>query len=218
MAGVAALGLAAVRPLLALLADPAPGRRRAAAALLGAAGDPSAFGPLADRTADADPVVAEAARTALAAHRRDPAMKPVAERLRRALLSGLADRAAAAARAIAALRDAESIPLLIQALEGSDAATAAASSAALTAITLQRHGPTPRAWLLWWKENRGRGRAQWLFGALTSEDRELRLAAAAEIREAAPSPVPYSADLPPIQREQAARDWAGWFARAGHTL
>jgi len=218
LAAVAALGPAGVRPLMALLGDAQPARRRAAAALLGQAGDARAFLPLADRCFDPDPDVAEAARLALAAHRRDPAMKPVPERLRRALLSGLADRATAAARAISALRDAESIPLLIQALEGSDASTAAASAAALAAITMQRHGTAARKWLMWWKENRGRGRAEWLFGALTSEDRELRLAAAEELRGVAPSPVAYSADLSPLDREAAARAWASWFARGGHRI
>ena len=89
--------------------------------------------------------MAEAAREALAAHRGTPAMRPVPERLRRALASGLAARAAAAARALSALRDAESIPNLIQALEGTDPATAAAAAEALAAITLQRHGTAPRA-------------------------------------------------------------------------
>ena len=218
LAAVAALGPAAVRPLMALLTDPAPVRRRAAAALLGQAGDARAFLPLADRCFDPDPEVAAAARGALAAHRRDPAMKQVPERLRRALLSGLSDRATAAARAITALRDAESIPLLIQALEGSDAGTAAASAEALSAITMQRHGTAARKWLMWWKENRGRGRAEWLFGALTSEDREVRVQAATELRDVAPSPVAYSVDLPTLEREQAARAWASWFTRGGHRL
>ena len=218
LAAVAALGPAAVRPLLALLTDPAPARRRAAAALLGQAGDARGFLPLADRCFDPDPEVAAAARGALAAHRRDPAMKAVPDRLRRALLSGLSERAAAAARAISALRDAESIPLLIQALEGSDAGTAAASADALFAITMQRHGTAARQWLMWWKVNRGRGRAEWLFGALSSEDREVRVQAATELREVAPSPVAFSVDLPPQEREQAARAWAGWFARGGHRI
>ncbi|HET9551722.1 MAG TPA: hypothetical protein VFP50_02035, partial [Anaeromyxobacteraceae bacterium] len=146
------------------------------------------------------------------------AMKPVPERLRRALLSGLADRAAPAARAIGALRDADSIPILIQALEGSDAATAAASAEALAAITMQRHGTAARQWLLWWKQNRGRGRAEWLFGALTSADRSLRVAAADELREVAEAPVAYSPDLPDVERQDAARAWAGWFARGGHRI
>jgi hypothetical protein len=71
---------------------------------------------------------------------------------------------------------------------------------------------------MWWKENRGRGRAEWLFGALTSEDRELRVAAATELRDVAPTPVAYSVDLSPQEREQAARAWASWFARGGHRI
>jgi HEAT repeat protein len=187
-------------------------------ALLGLIGDPSTLVPLADRCLDPDGAVAEAARGALAAHRGTPAMRPIPERLRRALSSGLGPRAAAAAGALAALRDAESIPNLIQALEGTDAATSSAAAAALATITLQRHGTQARRWILWWKENRGRGRAEWLFGGLTSEDREVRTAAAAELAQVAAPPVTYSPDQTSDQREQAARAWASWFTRSGYRL
>ena len=217
-AALVAIGQAAVPSLLAVLSDADPARRRAATALLGAIGDPATLAPLADRCLDPDPAVAEAAREALAAQRGTPAIRPVPERLRRALASGLAVRAALAARALSALRDAESIPNLIQALEGADAATAAAAAEALSAITLQRHGTSPRQWLLWWKENRGRGRAEWLFGGLTAEDREVRAAAAAELGRMASPPVGYSPDMTPEEREPAARAWAGWFTRSGYRL
>jgi Type II secretion system (T2SS), protein E, N-terminal domain/HEAT repeats len=215
---LAAMGRPAIPPLLAVLTDAVPARRRAAAVLLGAIGDPATLTALADRCLDPDPAVAEAAREALAAHRGTPAARPIPERLRRALASGLAARAAAAARALSALRDAESIPNLIQALEGTDPATAAAAAEALAAITLQRHGTAPRQWLLWWKENRGRGRAEWLFGGLTAEDREVRAAAATELARMAPPPVPYSPDMTVSEREPAARAWAGWFTRSGYRL
>ncbi len=218
LAALAAIGQAAVAPLLAVLTDVASGRRRAAAALLGAIGDPASLSALADRCLDPAPAVAEAAREALAAHRGSPAMRPIPERLRRALASGLSTRAAPAARALSALRDAESIPSLIQALEGGDPATAAAAAEALAAITLQRHGTAARHWLLWWKENRGRGRAEWLFGGLTAEDREVRAAAAAELARIAPPPVTYSPDQAAAEREQSARAWASWFTRSGYRL
>jgi hypothetical protein len=125
-------------------------------------------------------------------------------------------RAALAARALSALRDAESIPNLIQALEGTDPATASAAAEALAAITLQRHGVTARDWLLWWKQNRARSRTEWLFGALTSGDRELRLLAASELREVAATPVSYSADLPEAERQAAALAWQRWFQKGGH--
>jgi hypothetical protein len=145
-------------------------------------------------------------------------VRAAAEKLRRALLSGLAVRAARAARAIGALRDQDAIPLLIQVLETSDPETAKAAADALAAITLQRLGPDARRWLAWWKENRGRGRAEWLFSALSSPDRELRVAASLELSHAAPPPVAYTADMPAPDREKAARAWAGWWARSGHVL
>ncbi len=145
-------------------------------------------------------------------------MRAANERLRRALLSGISARTSRAARAIGATRDVEAIPLLIQVLETSEPETADAAADALALVTLQRLGTEARRWLAWWKENRGRGRAEWLFSGLTSAERETRLAAAAELSLAAPPPVAYSADLPPAERERLARAWAGWWARSGKVL
>jgi HEAT repeat protein len=217
-AALAALGPAAVPALLGALQDPDAARRRTAAVLLGAAGEPAAFAPLADRALDPDPRAAAAAAAALAANRRHPAMRPVPEKLRRALLSGIAARATGAARALGALRDVEAVPLLVQVLESSDRAPAAAAADALERITLQRLGTDARRWLGWWKENRGRGRAEWLFSGLTSPEREVRVAAAAELAAAAPPPVTYSPDGSAAEREGAARAWAGWWAMSGRVL
>jgi hypothetical protein len=211
-------GTAAVPLLLGVLREADPARRRAAAVLLGAASEPAAFGPLADRASDPDPRVATAAAEALARNRGHPAMRGVPDKLRRVLLSGVTSRAAGAARALGALRDVDSIPLLIQVLETSAGPAAEAAAAALARITLQRNGTEARRWLAWWKENRGRGRAEWLFSGLTSADREVRAAAAAELAAAAPSPVQYSPDAAPAEREAAARAWAGWWSRSGRVL
>ncbi|HSM92704.1 MAG TPA: hypothetical protein VLT47_07405 [Anaeromyxobacteraceae bacterium] len=173
---------------------------------------------IVDLILDPDPEVAAAAREALASHRREPAVKPLPERLRRALLSGVGERPLLAARALGALRDVESIPILIQALEGGSPETAEAAADALSRITLQRHGPSPQRWLRWWKENRGRSRAEWLFAALTSADREVRLAASGELRSAAEPPVRYSVDLPAAELEAASRSWWVWWSRQGLQL
>ncbi len=180
--------------------------------------DRASLAGLADRALDADADAAAAACAALGNRRRDPAVRQAAEKLRRALLSGLSTRAGRAARALGALRDGESIPLLIQVLETSDPDTATAAADALAAITLQRLGPDARKWLTWWKQNRGHGRAEWLFTGLTSPDRDVRVAASLELSHAAPPPVAYTADMPAADRDKAARAWAGWWARSGHVL
>ena len=217
-AALALHGAQAVPQLVAVLQDPDPTRRRAAAVLLGAAAEPAAFGPLADRALDPEPRVAAAAAEALDRNRAHSAMRGIPDRLRRALLSGMAARSACAARALAGLRDVESIPLFIQVLETSPGPGAEAAAEALTRITLQRFGADARRWVGWWKENRGRGRAEWLFTGLTSADREARVAAAAELSLAAPAPVAYSPDASPADRESAARAWAGWWSRSGKVL
>jgi hypothetical protein len=173
---------------------------------------------IVDLILDTDAEVAAAAREALVSHRRDPAVKPLPERLRRALLSGVGERPLLAARALGALRDVESIPILIQALESGSPETTEAAADALAQITLQRHGPNPQRWLRWWKENRGRSRAEWLFAALTAPDRELRLAASGELRSAAEPPVRYSVDLPIAELEAASRSWWVWWSRQGIAL
>jgi hypothetical protein len=181
-------------------------------------GDPPALGAVADRALESDLATADAACDTLAQRRRDPAVRQAAEKLRRALLSGISARARRAARALGAIRDVEAIPLLIQVLETSEPETAKAASDALAEITLQRLGTDARRWLGWWKENRGRGRAEWLFSGLTSPDREIRVTASVELSAAAAPPVAYSADLPPPERERIARLWAGWWARSGLVL
>jgi HEAT repeat protein len=218
LAALIAVGGPASRAVAQVLADPDPARRRAAAAVLARVAEASSYAALAERAFDADPSVARAAVAALAAHRRDPKMRPVPEKLRRALHSGLGNKPARAATALGALRDAESIPGLIQVLESADREAGEAAAEALARITLQRLGPDARRWLGWWKENRGRGRADWLFSALASEDRAVRVAAAEELGEAGETPVAYSPDLPAGEREKAARAWASWWARSGRAI
>jgi len=193
------------------------GRLEAAIASLlsGRQGPPDRVAPIVDLLLDPAPEVSAAAREALAERRAHPSVKPVPERLRRGLLSGIGERPVLAALALGALRDVESIPILIQAFEGGSPEGARAASEALTRITLQRLGPSPQKWLRWWKENRGHSRAEWLFAALTSEEADLRGAAADELRAAGAPPVHYTADLPASELAAAARAWWTWWSHQG---
>jgi hypothetical protein len=150
LAALAALGPAATPHLLPVLSDPAPERRRYAALALGHLGDHESFQPLADLAFDPDPRVAAAARSALAAQRRNPGIRPVVEGLRRALAPEDPGRSAQAARALARLGDVEAIPLLVRLLGAGTPEAARVAEEALGRLTLQRLGRTPAAWLAWW--------------------------------------------------------------------
>ncbi|MFL5260964.1 MAG: hypothetical protein ACJ79L_00990 [Anaeromyxobacteraceae bacterium] len=214
LAAFAALGRVASPYLIALLSDPDAVRRALAAELLGRAGDASALLPLAESVLDRDPAAARAALAALAALRGHPEFRPVLDRLRRALLGGDAERPAQAARALARLGDAEAVPLLVEGLRGGPQ-LAHACIEALEALTARRFGDDPAAWIAWWRAHGAEGRAEWLFSALADDDRDVRAAAAARLREAGPAPVDYSPDLPAPARAEAARAWREWWAGRG---
>jgi hypothetical protein len=211
--GEGTLGRAGGEPAVA--AEPRPVEAALALLLAGGSGPPDPVAPIVDLLLDPDPEVAAAAREALCAHRGHAAVKPVPERLRRGLLSGIGGRPIRAAEALGALRDVESIPILIQAFEGGSPEAGRAAAEALSRITLQRLGPSAQKWLRWWKENRGRSRAEWLFAGLTSEDAGMREAASAELRAIAEPPVRYSPDMSTVELATASRAWWAWWARQG---
>jgi hypothetical protein len=59
---------------------------------------------------------------------------------------------------------------------------------------------------------------RWLLAALEDPDRDLRQAAAEELRTSGAPPVPYSPDASPAERQRAARAWAEWWEEAGLAL
>ncbi len=216
--GVVAAGRAAEKPLLAALEDPEPERRSSAVALLSRLGGPGSLPAIAARVQDEDErVAAEAALALAAAARGSPGLLPTVAEIRRALASGRPVKAARAARALALLGDADSVPVLIQLLEaGGDLGRTA--SEALTAITLQRLGQDSMAWIAWWREWRAAPRSSWLFQALAGPEPELRRRAAAELRRAGDPPDPYDPDGPEAERQRAAKAWAAWWREEGLAL
>jgi HEAT repeat protein len=216
-AAVAALGRTAEKPLLAALEASDPLRRRAAVALLARLGEPANLSRLAARVHDEDPGVAEEAAEALAAARSEPGYPSIVADLRRALTGGRPARAVPAARALARLGDADSVPALIQLLD-QGGEVAEVSARALARITLQRLGPAPAPWIAWWREWRAAPRSSWLLQALLSPDADLRRLAADELRAAGDPPVRYDPDAPPPERREAAQAWAEWWREEGLAL
>ena len=216
-AGVVAAGRPAEKPLLDALGDVEPERRRAAIALLSRLGTAGSLPAIAALVQDEDQGVAAEAALALAAAQGSPALAPTVAELRRALASGRPVKAARAARALSRLGDADSVPVLIQLVDGGGELAAAASEA-LSEITLQRLGQDPMRWIAWWREWRAAPRSSWLFQALDSPHLDLRRRAAAELRRAGEPPEPYDPDAPEGERQRAARTWAAWWREEGLAL
>jgi hypothetical protein len=213
-----ALGADAVQPLLPLLQDADPDRRYYATLVLGRIGDPRSFAELAECVFDPHPKVAYAARGVLTWLRKRADLSLISAHLRAAAADPEPLRAAQAARTLAQLRDVESIPALIALLNRANEALVRSATEALFEITLQQLGPAADRWVAWWEAHRNRPRADWLLGALTHKDRDVRLAAAEELRSAGQPPVDYFADAPPEELQQAANAWASWWSKAGGAL
>lgn len=217
LAALAALGTVATPYLIPLLTDAGPERRLCALRLCRHLADPTSFLALADRVFDPDPRVAATARVGLKELRRHPDMRAIVEKLRRALVSPITDRAVKAAQALGGMRDIGAIPLLVERLE-TDPLVADAALDALWQITLQRFGASSQRWNEWWKEHQATTRASWLFEALVGEDREARQVAVEELRSVGAPPVSYAIDAPWAERDQATRIWAAWWEKAGLTI
>lgn len=156
---------------------------------------------------DLEPDISSAARVSAAALRPLPRFDSAMKDLRQELAATDPLRRALAARALGALHDRQSIDGLIGLTGSDDQLCAQAAADALREIAKLSLGPHPRLWSMWWAENRGRRRADWLVAALRHEDLDLRLSAIEELSRAYDDSLGYVADAPPALREAAAARW-----------
>lgn len=170
-----ALGDHAV-PFVAQLLRAARTETRLAAALVaGDLVDGALVEPLAARLHDDHPAVRNAAMLAL----RASALLPEARQLHAELVFTLQDEKRKvewrqrAAWTLGQLRDAASVPHLVEAL-GGEAPLAETARDALRRITGKDHGRYRFRWRSWWKRNEGAGRLGWLAAALDQSDAKLR--------------------------------------------
>lgn len=210
-AALARMGLAAARALVPLFDHRHVDSRYFAVLMAGRLPAPILVGPIAQRVFDRHPVVAGAARVALASMRGVQGFEEALERIRLALASRDSETVNAAAKALGFLRDAASVEPLIALTGHVSKALALSAADALRDITKQPLGLSHARWAAWWEQAKLRPREEWLLDALRHEDFEARAAAAEELARAAGDGFGFSPGGPRQEREAAVLRFEDWW-------
>ncbi len=117
--------------------------------------------------------------------------------------------------ALGGMRDAEAVPVLIDAAGHPDARVRDASMRALRLLTRADPGDDVSAWRAWWEQSRSRPRLEWLIDALTSASFEQREGAARELAERTGRDFGYRADLPAEARVSVQSRYRAWREQEG---
>lgn len=118
--------------------------------------------------------------------------------------------------AVAALRDVEMVPKLIEHLKDHDDDLAEHAHRALIAITGNDVGRTHRKWASWWERNRARHRVEWLIEGLGHADERVRRLAGDELQRTTQQYYGYHPGSPKRDRDLVARRYRQWWDREGH--
>ena len=169
---------------------------------------------LVARFYDSDPKVRGVARAAARALG-DAAREALVAESARTLRDARASRAVrlGVVDALAYLREASCVPVLVHQLADADAEVQMASRRALIAVTKHDFALDAKRWLSWWGEHAQQHRVEWLIEALESETPALRKAASEELKTLTRQTFGYYEDLPKRDREriqQRYRDW--WYS------
>ncbi|MDQ3262938.1 MAG: FrgA protein, partial [Myxococcota bacterium] len=164
---------------------------------------------------DLEPDISSAARAAATALRKLPRFDAAMKDLRQELTARDPLRRGLAARALGVLHDREAIDGLVGLTGSEDQLTAQAAAEALREITRQSHGTNSREWLMWWAENRGRRRIEWLVSALRHRELDIRTSAIEELTRTLNDSLGYAPDGATAEREEATRRWEALMAQGG---
>jgi hypothetical protein len=208
---ISRLGKNTLGPLLARLNDPNVDVRYYATLAVGELKAPEAVEPLGQRLLDTDSQVRQVATLGLQRHGDAQQVKSLTETLRAELPGPDPLRQQYAAEALGALRDAESVPRLIELVKHSDAAVVLAARHALLEITKQDFGTSRWRWRSWWEKHRGEPRVEWMLEGLGHSEAEVRESASEELRALSPETFGYHFDLPKREREEARKKWIDWW-------
>ncbi len=164
---------------------------------------PAALPRLAQRAFDPEQRLASLAVEVLSHKRDNPQYAAVVARLRDLCRRGDDFERLRAVRALAALRDAGALSVLIDLLSTRPRDVADEARTALIEITCQDFGSAERRWRAWLADNGSAPRRRWLLDALAHKDVALRKAAADELRDDGTALFDYRADAPLKEREAA---------------
>jgi hypothetical protein len=208
---VARFGKNALGPLLARLNDSSTDVRYYAALGVGELKAPEAVAALGQRIFDGDAGVRRVALQGLARYGEIAEMHRLIESLRGELPGADPLRQQLAAEALGTLRDAESVPRLIDLVKDDEAAVVLAARHALLDITKQDFGNSRWRWRSWWERHRNEPRLEWLLEGLGHAEAEVRESASEELRTLSPDNFGYHFDLPKREREDARKKWVDWW-------
>ena len=197
--------------LIARMESPSLELRLCVTLALGALHLPEAARPLGARLFDHEPLVRRAALAALGRMAPGPELMTVLESLHGELGAEDPARQRYAAESLGELRDAPSVPRLIELVKHREVDVVDAAHRALMLITKQDFGGSRWRWRVWWEKNGDLSRIDWLLAGLRSPESEVRLSASEELQTLTSDVFCYQLALPRAQREAARQKWLAWY-------
>jgi len=169
--------------------------------------------PLAAALFDDDQGVSRSALYALEVFHELEGVNAVKESLRALATTPKTDQRTRllAIRALAVLRDEESVGALIPALTERSVLGEAAWRV-LRMLTAQDFGTEAIAWRAWWDENGQRPRVEWLIESLDHDDEEIRAIVARDLARRSKQDFGYRADLPSKERQAIRERYRLWWS------
>ena len=178
---------------------------------------PALLEPLLERLFDEDAQIRLLVRDVLPHYRKLPGFARVAERLCAQASASSAPLHArlAAIDAIGVLRDAASVPTLIELVAHGDKQISVPAHRALCAITCQDFAKSAKKWRAWYDANAYRHRVEWLIEGLMHADQSLRASAGLELQKLTQVYYGYVAGASKRDREMAQKRYWDWWRGEG---
>jgi hypothetical protein len=173
--------------------------------------------PLLERLFDEDAQIRLLVRDVLPHYRRLPGFERVAQQLCAQALANEAPLRTrlAAIDAIEVLREASSVPTLIELISHGDKQITIPAHRALMSITCQDFGKAAKKWRAWYEVNAYRHRVEWLIEGLMHADQALRASAGLELQKLTQVYYGYVAAASKRERELAQKRYWDWWRAEG---